>query len=174
MIKDYIKKLIHESLNNLSIINVEDCHEESYEVTLPNGDEIDCNELIIQIEDIFKTGGIRALYNEHPYSVLADNDGNVVGALVFSTDTVEDTEGYDVSTEIIFSIVIYHSVQRQGWARKMIQDFIKNKTRRINVIKADVINPNMVPLLLSLGFKKEEKDYNRLNKNYYVLDKRYE
>jgi len=140
-------------LTEYHIVNIDGCWDNSFDVELENGEQIECDEIANQFDKLFRESGVRIMSNENPYSALIDLSGKLFGGIIVSYELPEDMEEVEFDGgNVTFSIVINQNVRGKKFAEKMIVDLIKNKRR--SVIKAQVINPLMEKILIGLGFEK--------------------
>ena len=160
--------------SDLTIIDVDGCFDSGYDIDLPNGETVDCDEVAGQFRALFKSNELNILRDEYPYSALFDKDGNVYGGIVVSYGMTDDNsdnwDDPDIQQQVTFSVAIDPRARRSGWGKNLIQHLIDN--RKSYVIKAQVVNPHMVPLLTSLGFKREN-EHDETDSIFLLYPKRY-
>jgi N-acetylglutamate synthase-like GNAT family acetyltransferase len=161
-----LENILFENVQEMIIIDVKGCQENGYDIDLPNGETVDCNEIIDQFHELLSKNKLRKMFHEEPLLALINNSGNLYGGIVGSIDMNYDSEEYTLT----FSIAVDDLVKRKGWARKLIIQLIQNfKSTTINYIRADVINENMIPLLTSIGFK-QQKNENGYETNEWIYE----
>ena len=152
--------ILFEEVENLQIVSLRGCEEDSFEVDLDNGDVRDCTDISADLETMFKDSGVRIMSNENAYSALIDSDGKVYGGLVVSYELPDDYDEFEHGGGVItFSVVVDPMVRGQRLAEKLINDLIKSNRRAL--IKAQVINPLMERILVNLGFEKTSETGSR-------------
>ena len=152
--------ILFEEVENLQIVSLRGCEEDSFEIDLDNGDVRDCTDISADLESMFKDSGVRIMSNENPYSALIDSEGKVYGGLVVSYELPEDYDEFEHGGGVItFSVVVDPMVRGQRLAEKLINDLIKSNRRAL--IKAQVINPLMERILTNLGFEKTSETGSR-------------
>jgi len=160
----FMQSILKETLDilspsDLTIIDIDGCFSDSYDIDLPNGETVDCSDVAAQFRALFRINQLSILSNEEPFSALIDKNGKVYGGIVvsygMSDDDSDNWENPNVQKQVTFSIAIDSRTKRSGWGRNLVQHLINN--RKSYIIKAHVINPHMIPLLTSLGFKRENE-----------------
>ena len=150
-----LKEILFEQANigGLTIVNIDGCEEDSFDIELDNGKTIECDDVSNQFSKLYGDAGVRIMSNESPYSALVDSEGVLRGGIVINYELPEDMDEIEYGGgHITFSIVIDPIVRGQRWAEIMIADLVKNKSR--STIKAQVINPLMEKILDRMGFEK--------------------
>jgi GNAT superfamily N-acetyltransferase len=141
----------------MKIVNIDGCHEDSFDVEIDDGVTVDCSEIADQFNELIKDSGIRMLRNDWPISALIDRSGNVYGGIFGSYEMLETDLNDDYLEDTIqiltFSIVIDSSVRGLGLAERMIRDLIENKRYHVK-LRADVVNPLMIKILEKIGFER--------------------
>ena len=152
--------ILFEEVENLQIVSLRGCEEDSFEIDLDNGDVRDCTDISADLESMFKDSGVRIMSNENAYSALIDSEGKVYGGLVVSYKLPDDYDEFEHGGGVItFSVVVDPMVRGQRLAEKLINDLIKSNRRAL--IKAQVINPLMERILTNLGFEKTSETGSR-------------
>lgn len=162
-----LETILHEELDisNLKIIDISGCFENGYDIDLPNGETIECNEIADQFYKLLSDNKIRMMNSEEPLYALINSNGDLFGGIVGSINLDYNTDEYNLT----FSIAVDDLVKRQGYAKKLIAQMIKDyKHRIIKNIEAQVINPNMEPLLMSLGFEKKSNESEIYDYNIWI------
>lgn len=141
--------------NDLKIVDLDGCHDESFDIEIDDDVFVECSEIADQFSDLIKDSGIRMLRNDWPVSALIDKEGNIYGGIFGSYEMLETDINDDYIEDMIqiltFSIVINSSVRGIGLAERMIRDLVKNKSSHVK-LRADVVNPLMIKILEKIGF----------------------
>lgn len=145
------------SPNDLKIVYLDGCHNESFDIEIDDDVFVECSEIADQFNDLIKDSGIRMLRNDWPVSALIDKEGNIYGGIFGSYEMLETDINDDYIEDMIqiltFSIVINSSVRGIGLAERMIRDLVKNKRNYVK-LRADVVNPLMIKILEKIGFER--------------------
>ncbi len=168
-----LENILFEQANtgDLTIVNIDGCDDNSFDIELDNGETIECNDISDQFTELYRDGGVRIMSNESPYSALVDSAGSLKGGIVISYSLPEDIEEVEYGGgNVSFSIVVNPSVRGQKWAETMIADLVKNKSH--SIIEAQVINPLMEKILVRMGFEKTSDSGNSKGLIYKLLPKR--
>lgn len=143
--------------NELKIVDLDGCHDESFDVEIDDDVFVECYEIADQFSDLVKDSGIRMLRSDWPVSALIDKEGNIYGGIFGSYEMLETDINDDYIEDMIqiltFSIVINSSVRGIGLAERMIRDLVKNKRNYVK-LRADVVNPLMIKILEKIGFER--------------------
>ncbi len=143
--------------NELKIVDLDGCHDESFDVEIDDDVFVECYEIADQFSDLVKDSGIRMLRSDWPVSALIDKEGNIYGGIFGSYQMLETDINDDYIEDMIqiltFSIVINSSVRGIGLAERMIRDLVKNKRNYVK-LRADVVNPLMIKILEKIGFER--------------------
>lgn len=138
--------------NSLTIISINGCEEDPFDIGLPNGNSIDCGEIADQLRELVKGSGIRMLSNDSPITALIDNDGDIYGGIFGNYELPEDFDDFEYGMGLLtFSIVIRRDLRGNRLAEKMIKELIENN--RNLTLRAIVVNPIMENVLARLGFE---------------------
>ena len=161
------------SPNDLKIVYLDGCHDESFDVEIDDDVFVECYEIADQFSDLVKDSGIRMLRSDWPVSALIDKEGNIYGGIFGSYEMLETDINDDYIEDMIqiltFSIVINSSVRGIGLAERMIRDLVKNKRKHVK-LRADVVNPLMIKILEKIGFERIYPE-GYLNRMIYELRK---
>lgn len=143
--------------NELKIVDLDGCHDESFDIEIDDDVFVECSEIADQFSDLIKDSGIRMLRSDWPVSALIDKEGNIYGGIFGSYKMLETDINDDYIEDMIqiltFSIVIDSSVRGTGLAERMIRDLVKNKRNYVK-LRADVVNPLMIKILEKIGFER--------------------
>lgn len=149
-------EFLFERANELRIISLQGCEEDSFEIDLDNGEVKDCTDIADELSRMFRASGVRIMSIENPYSALIDSSGKVYGGLVVSHKHTDDYYEFgDDGGIITFSVVVDPAVRGQKLAEKLINDLINSNPH--SLIRAEVINPLMEKILTNLGFYKSDE-----------------
>ncbi len=145
------------SPNELKIVDLDGCHDESFDIEISDNVFVECSGIADQFSDLVKDSGIRMLRSDWPVSALIDKEGNIYGGIFGSYEMLETDINDDYIEDMIqiltFSIVINSSVRGIGLAERMIRDLVKNKRNYVK-LRADVVNPLMIKILEKIGFER--------------------
>lgn len=113
-----------------------------YEIVGAEEDDVDFEEGY----ELFSYAGVHIYRNEELRYVAIDTDRDVIGAITLGTD----------SRYASFSVVVDSKFRRQGVARALCEAVIDEVEETGLELRAEIINPHMIPLLRSLGFVCED------------------
>lgn len=114
------------------------------EIMFIGGDDVD-QSIIDAGYKLFADAGLRAAGAEELYAVAMDGD-EVTGAM---TATVIDNK-------LTFSVVTSDKHRRQGIGKSLIDAAIADaKSMGLSEVNANVVNPNLLKYLKSIGFEHE-------------------
>lgn len=117
--------------------------------------EKDFYEILDEAENLFTHYGIRLSREEQIYDVIMNQNEEVIAASTLGSYGTYGEDGEDDLT-LRFSLVVSSPFRRQGLARKLVKNLIDDTVTDYEgeaILEAWVVNPNLVPLLLSLGFE---------------------
>lgn len=124
--------------------------------------DLDTWDAVDQVEKIFKQEGIRPS-NAEDYVLGLICDGKIIGGATFAS------YNEDQQNVFTFSVAIDSKYQGRGFGKQLVQAAMDESYGGEGYFRVNVVNPNMVKLLKSMGFEEDSSGWSsyRPHMTYY-------